>query len=1758
MANRYVTHLFFVLSLCALPFAGNSQQQSPLDSAYRANPNARQLDSLQRTVYFADEQRTQDPALKRVPTERLDAVAAQLAKPRPGGTSSAGVPNLTWTERGPYGIGAKILTHLVDPNDPGQKKVWAGSQYGGLWYTTDITDANAGWRPVSDTWENRNVSTLTADLTNPQVMYAGTGEMIVDYYKQQGGGIWKTTNGGATWQRLSSTIPSAANTLQGAFYGISKLIVNASGHLYAATLKGVIRSTDGGDSWTFVLAPQQSIGGSPVSNGEDGMSDLELGSDGILYAATRMGRLFRAANTAGTVWTEITPPNTSPYNNLRTELGLAPTTSGAGQVVYAVGVFYNSTNYYKDIKWFLKSTDAGASWTAMTRLKQPYSPSDDRDFTNGQGVSTLFMTTYAADPNDLYVGGPYSLHHTLDGGQTWETFYFDRITTFSIRPQGAIWYSVNYGMNQTVLPLTYSSYYTAENRRNKGFGAVPVNSAAMRPVPGTSAFLAMVDERGIHEQTQLNTAESPMIGDAPGQNVFNDQNEPGIQLGVGYYGGVNYRNQSTSTYANMYSLYLPGNSYYYNAASDYESRTNTLYTWNNGYYKFTGVGGSNGNVSLWSGLALGQPSCIRVGAEDNTLYVAVMPYVNNSLVPQLYRITNAASSSPGISRIDGGAFPAGTTISHIEVGRTDNQLLVTLSNYGVPSVWYTTNVGASWTSKDLPAHGLPDVPVYGAVFNPADNRQVMLATQLGVWSTTDITAENPGWEVGNTGMPLIRINQLRVRPSDGRVLASTYGRGVWETSAWAVPHTPPQLTVGPLSATGVCAGSTITVNFSLSGGSNNQYIVRLSDATGSFTNSRTIGNATGSPATVTLPYDVPYGTQYRIQVEAIELSITSLASSPFTINTINQLGGKIMDRRSLYSGYGKNNSYGYGTICSGNTAVLTARDNSGNPFRPTATVRWTVNGSTITGQQATTLAATAAGIYNFTVTEAGCSVTNGYNYELALATSLNSSLVYDYSNTGPFCTGTTTIIGTGTLGESATYQWYKDGAAIAGATSLTYAVAESGSYAYSAQEGSCSITRSGAIPLAFSTAIYAPQLYSSGGPFPVICNGSGVYLSATNTTYNTTYQWLKDNVPITGSTGTYIYASVPAAYTLQIQRGACTAMADPVVVGAASQLTNTVRFMGSTTLCAGTTKYLESVVTNTSYQWVKDGTDIAGATNSYYYAASSGAYTVRVGSGNCTTTAPPVTLTFGNQVESRLSTYNFCTSIQINNRDYVNLSPTRYDWYKDGVFYQSNTYGSLYTTQSGTYSFSATYGTSCTGRSNTYRFVAGAQPAPTIVATSSTQRCADNAVKLTNSTGNFTYWKRDGTRIPFSTNYYADYYPTQSGRYTAVYEQEGCYSESNPIDVVIGEPVTARLTGNAVVAAGQAGTLTVGFTGVAPWSLTLSTGQIVRAITQNPYSLTLAPAATTDYTLRSVRNQCGVGQASGSARITIGSGLADLTLRSVVDRRTPGVGEVVNLSFIVTNTGPQQAAGVRLTDRLPSGLTFIDGSPGWQVSGSNLTFDLGNVANGEERTVTLRARVDAEGVYINATEIGDSQTPDPDSQPGSGTGDGQDDASQVDFRTLNANGTPVVSPNPNQQLLPAVQSNQPTPVADQADLSLQLMSSIRQAKLKETVALTARVSNEGGRSATGIRIDVFFPNGSYLDATGNWVLLDAPTVVPYYLNELASGSTAAVLIYWRPLASGQILAEIGRSDVPDPDSTPGNRTTRPGEDDEASLTVQIP
>ena len=216
--------------------------------------------------------------------------------------------------------------------------------------------------------------------------------------------------------------------------------------------------------------------------------------------------------------------------------------------------------------------------------------------------------------------------------------------------------------------------------------------------------------------------------------------------------------------------------------SDYDSQTNTIYA-----NKVRFNGNQSNRIIKISGIPTNpNTETINLNTGTSVYFSAfkISPFSNSNSVTlfigtqsgQLFRIDDI-NNSINLSTTDIGSleFPT-ANISSIDIGQTGDEIFVTFSNYGVSSIWISTDAGSTWHEKE---GNLPDMPVRWGVLHPDDSNFALIATEIGVWETSNLLAENTSWVPSSSGLANVRVDMLSIRESDNMVVAATHGRGLF-------------------------------------------------------------------------------------------------------------------------------------------------------------------------------------------------------------------------------------------------------------------------------------------------------------------------------------------------------------------------------------------------------------------------------------------------------------------------------------------------------------------------------------------------------------------------------------------------------------------------------------------------------------------------------------------------------------------------------------------------------------------------------------------------------------------------------------------------------------------------------------------------------------------------------------------------------------------------------------------------------------------
>jgi hypothetical protein len=719
---------------------------------------------------------------------RLDALRA-----RAGRTQVAGVPSgvtvdrgtlsrtaglspqhTGWTALGPGNIGGRTRSIVVHPAVPAT--IWAGSVGGGVWRTDD---GGGSWTPVDDLMANLAVCCMVMDPTDPQVIYAGTGEGFFNLDAIRGAGIFATRDGD-TWTQLPSTTGAA-------FTAVNRLAISSDGRiLLAATPSGMFRSDDAQRArWTQVL--------------NDALADVDFHpADPSLAIAgsLRTGRAHFSLD-GGLTWT------------------MAVTDGATGrrvEVTYAAqnpGIVYASVDVNGGEIW--RSNDGGQSYQKRGTLG---ADGQDVNYLGDQGWYDNVV--WAGDPTDadLLILGGIDLWRSTDGGDT----LVDISTWWSNQSVHADHHCIvshpNFdgSTNLEVFLGNDGGVYTTANIRTAGndFGLPRdsgwkqlVNGYAVTQFYGAAGNSAGTIIGGAQDNGTLRYTPgggpngwTEMYGGDGGWCAA-DPTDPNY-----LYGEYVYLNIHRSTNGGQDADYISGQ--YWDG---------TGWRWKPVPYRISDARTSQalfiapfvldptnpnrilgGGMSLWRTSNAKAPNTPTTGPSWTPIKppldvpisaIAVAP-TNADIIwvghahrqgfdssGDVYKTTNGTAQAPAWQKVDDNlAVLPSRYCTGITIDAADpDTVFVTFGGYSRDNAWRTTDGGSTWTNI---GGSLPEAPIRALVIHPRVGNFLYIGTEVGVFASEDSGAS---WSPTNEGPTTCSVDELFWMGET--LVCATHGRGMF-------------------------------------------------------------------------------------------------------------------------------------------------------------------------------------------------------------------------------------------------------------------------------------------------------------------------------------------------------------------------------------------------------------------------------------------------------------------------------------------------------------------------------------------------------------------------------------------------------------------------------------------------------------------------------------------------------------------------------------------------------------------------------------------------------------------------------------------------------------------------------------------------------------------------------------------------------------------------------------------------------------------
>jgi hypothetical protein len=670
-----------------------------------------------------------------------------------------------------------------------QNVFYFGACAGGVWKTAD---RGTYWENVSDGFFNTAaVGAIAVSESDPNVVYAGTGESCIRIDVSHGDGVYRSTDSGDSWRHMGLHDTRHIARIRVHPRDPDLVYVAALGHAFGPNAeRGVFRSRDGGETWERVLFVSERAGAADLS--------MDPGNPDVLYASVWQVQrsfwdiasggsdsgLYRSTD-GGDTWEDLTEKPGMP-KGVKGRMGVAVSPARAGRVWAIVeaeeGGLFRSDDagetwelqnsgrdlrarpwYYShvfadpqdaDTVWVLalfawKSTDGGRTFTQVTT---PHG--DDHD-----------LWIDPRDPRRMIEGDDGGACVTFDGGGTWSTIYN--------QPTGEF-YRMDVD-NQ----FPYRVYGTQQDN-----SAVSVPSHSVRgAIPWTECQIVGSSESGhiAVKPDDPNIVYSGAIGSASGGGGIllrydhRTQQVRMVTVWPEYADGWSSKDQRYRFPWTFPITFSPHDS-------------GTVYTAGNVVFRSVDEGTSWEAIS--PDLTTNDESKQQLPGGPITkegraeVYTTVFAFAESPLETGVLW----AGSDDGLVHVsrDGGAswdnvtpdgLPEWTMVCAVEPSRHDPATVyIAATRYKLddnrPFLFKTTDYGATWVSI---TGGIPNDDFTRVIREDPGKRSVLYAgTESGVYVSTD---DGGSWQSLRCNLPVVPVYDLTVK--DGDLVAATHGRGFW-------------------------------------------------------------------------------------------------------------------------------------------------------------------------------------------------------------------------------------------------------------------------------------------------------------------------------------------------------------------------------------------------------------------------------------------------------------------------------------------------------------------------------------------------------------------------------------------------------------------------------------------------------------------------------------------------------------------------------------------------------------------------------------------------------------------------------------------------------------------------------------------------------------------------------------------------------------------------------------------------------------------
>ena len=691
-----------------------------------------------------------------------------------------------WTPRniGPAGMSGRVTSIDVVVNNP---NVWyVGAASGGVWKTEN---AGASWTPVFDDQPNINIGSIAIQQSNPNIVWAGTGEGNPRNSINIGEGIYKTMDGGKSWRKMGLEKTRNLHRIVIDPTNADVVYAAAIGNPYAEhPERGVYKTTDGGQTWNRIL----------YTNDTSGAADLVMDPSNpnkliaAMWQHKRTPYSFKSGGPGSGLY--ITYDGGRNWKKLGKEDGLPAGELGRIGIAFARSMpsrVYAKVEAAKN--GFYASDDGGATWTLVNSKPEEVT---DRPF--------YYQEIYVDPKNENRI---YDIHSTVtyseDGGRNFKTL----LPYYGIHPDHHAWWIHPDNPNFIIDGNDGGIGFTRDRGKTWQFDdKLPFGQFYHINVDNDFPYNVMggLQDNGSWHGPAYTWTNGGLrnyywqnVGGGDGFDVMPDLDEQGWVYSMSQGGNVNRFN------------YLTGERWFVKPPSvilDDKFRFN----WNSGiaqdpfdkstiYYGSQYLHRSTNKGASWETVSpdlttnnkaqqnqdeSGGLTLDITGAENYNTILAIAPAIERGVIwvgtddgnVQLTRDggkswTNFRGRIPGL--------PLGAWFPQIRASRYNaGEAFVVANDYRrgdfTPYIFRTTDYGRTWTrlvdEKKVRGYTLC------LIQDPAEPNLLFVGTEHGLWVSLDNGISFQQWR---NGYPQVSTYDLAIQEREADLAIGSFGRSVW-------------------------------------------------------------------------------------------------------------------------------------------------------------------------------------------------------------------------------------------------------------------------------------------------------------------------------------------------------------------------------------------------------------------------------------------------------------------------------------------------------------------------------------------------------------------------------------------------------------------------------------------------------------------------------------------------------------------------------------------------------------------------------------------------------------------------------------------------------------------------------------------------------------------------------------------------------------------------------------------------------------------